>query len=209
MLGQVFDLFTQAGRSLDRAQGGLGIGLTIARRLVELHGGRIEAHSNGIGMGAELIVRLPALPSERVVSAPARRSEPVCRDRARVLLVEDNPDAAETLKMLLEVLGHHVRVAHDGVAACELAQANVPDVMLIDIGLPGMDGYEVAQRIRQHTDLRRIVLVALTGYGRDEDRQRVFAAGFDYHFVKPVDIDALQGLVAGLARDESGKPALH
>jgi two-component system CheB/CheR fusion protein len=127
-------------------------------------------------------------------------------------VVEDNVDAAESLIMLLQLLGHHVRAVHDGISALEVARANVPEVMLIDIGLPGMDGYELARRLRQQPGLERVVLVALTGYGRDEDRERALKAGFDYHLVKPVDPNALRGLVARLGKDarEGVKPpTLH
>jgi two-component system CheB/CheR fusion protein len=206
MLPRVFDLFTQADRALDRAQGGLGVGLTVARRLVELHGGQIEARSEGLGKGAEFVVRLPALPAAPDEVTPAPPPAPDYQGRARVLLVEDHHDAAESLRMLLEVLGHHVRVGRDGGAALEMARANVPDVMLIDIGLPGMDGYEVARRIRQQPDLKRVVLVALTGYATVEDRQAAFAAGFDYHLVKPVSPDALQNLVTRVGTDEPEEP---
>ena len=208
LLSRVFDLFMQAGRELDRTQGGLGIGLTVVRRLVELHGGHVEAHSDGLGKGAEFVVRLPAVPvrAEKLPEAipPARPTAAgAVPGRARVLLVEDNPDAAESLMMLLEVLGHHVRVVHDGITALEVALANVPDVMLVDVGLPGIDGYEVARRIRQHPDSRRVVLVALTGYSREEDRQRALRAGFDYHLVKPVDPNALEGLVNSLGKEKA------
>jgi two-component system CheB/CheR fusion protein len=205
VLPHVFDLFTQSPRALDRAQGGLGIGLTIVRRLVELHGGRIAAHSDGIGRGAEFVVCLPALRAVPEEAPPLPR-ESTPQGRARVMVVEDNPDAAEGLRMLLDALGHHVRVVPDGVAALAAVQANVPDVMLIDIGLPGMDGYELARQIRQHRDLQRVVLVALTGYGGDADRERAFRAGFDYHIVKPVNPDTLQGLVARLGKSEPEEP---
>ena len=199
MLPRLWDLFAQADRTLDRAQGGLGIGLTVARRLVELHGARIEAHSPGLGQGAEFVVTLPALPGmeERRPKPPAGSTP---QRTARVLVVEDNADTAESLTLLLEVLGHRVRAAYDGVAALDAARANVPDVMLVDIGLPGMDGYEVARRVRRDPDLKQVVLVALTGYGREEDKQEAMAAGFDYHLVKPVDPDALHGLVAQLGK---------
>jgi PAS domain S-box-containing protein len=199
ILPRVFDLFAQAERSLDRSAGGLGIGLTLARRIVELHGGTVNATSSGLGRGAEFIVRLPAL--ERVPNAVAltladtpRGQLPKARG-ARILMVEDHPDAAESLMILLELLGHKVRIVHDGVAALVAARANPPEVMLIDIGLPGMNGYEVAQAIRQDPTLRHIMLVALTGYGQPEDTATALAAGFDYHLVKPVDPDALGRLV--------------
>lgn len=211
MLPRVFDLFAQSERALDRAQGGLGIGLTVVRSLVQLHGGTVAAHSEGLGKGAEFVVRLPALPevhADEVTPRPREeRTHP--QVRVRVLLVEDNSDAADSLAMLLELLGHHVRVAHDGVVALEVAPANVPDVMLVDIGLPGIDGYEVARRVRQHPELKHVVLVALTGYGREEDRRRALAAGFDYHLVKPVDPDLLQGLVARLPTTSPERTLVH
>src|SRR5262249_38848592 len=185
VLPRVFDLFAQGDRTLDRAQGGLGIGLTVVKRLVELHHGRVEAHSDGLGKGAEFVVRLPATVARPDDGPAPSAAEKTAAAGTRVLLGEDNLDAAESLMMLLELLGHRVRVAHDGPTALEAARANVPDVMLVDIGLPGMDGYEVAQEVRQDAALRRVVLVALTGYGRDEDRARALAAGFDYHLVKP------------------------
>jgi two-component system CheB/CheR fusion protein len=198
-LPHVFDLFAQGDRALDRAQGGLGIGLTIVKRLVELHGGRVEAHSRGLAQGAEFVVRLPAVlaPRGEAVAPPAATGglQSGC---ARVLVVEDNVDAAESLRMLLELLGHRVRVVHDGPHALEVARATPPDVMLVDIGLPGMDGYEVARRAGEDADLRDVVLVALTGYGRGEDRKRALAAGFHHHLVKPVNPDALLGLLANV-----------
>jgi signal transduction histidine kinase/ActR/RegA family two-component response regulator len=202
MLPRLWDLFRQADRTLDRVQGGLGIGLTIARRLVELHGARIEAQSQGLGQGAEFVVTLPALPTMEE-GRPIAPAESIPQRTARVLVVEDNADTAESLSMLLELLGHHVRAAHDGVAALDAARANVPDVMLVDIGLPGMDGYEVARRVRRDPDLKQVVLVALTGYGQEEVKQQAMAAGFDYHLVKPVNPDALHGLVARLGKSTS------
>jgi PAS domain S-box-containing protein len=201
-LPYVFDLFAQGERALDRAQGGLGIGLTLVRRIAELHGGTVEARSEGLGRGAEFTIRLPAVThagAESVVTLPVAQSRPrEPQHPARVLMVEDNPDAAESLVMILELLGHHVRVVHNGPAALATALANVPDIMLVDIGLPGMDGYQVAQAIRREPSLKHLLLVALTGYGRPEDKQRAMAAGFDYHLVKPVDLDALGDLVSRL-----------
>jgi PAS domain S-box-containing protein len=206
MLPRVFELFAQANRSLDRAQGGLGLGLALVRRLVELHGGRVEARSDGCGRGAEFVAVLPAalgpadaqaIDDDQPVGAPPSAS-------ARVLLVEDNVDAADALGMLLELLGHEVQVVHDGLAALEAIQRRMPDVMLVDIGLPGIDGFEVARRVRALPNAASTVLVALTGYGRSEDKERTRAAGFDHHLTKPVEIDALQGLVATLAKAGPG-----
>jgi two-component system CheB/CheR fusion protein len=209
MLSRIWELFAQGQRTLERAQGGLGIGLTLARRLVELHGGEIEARSEGLGKGAEFVVRLAALPVATGESLPRAASLPRPQRSARVLVVEDNPDTAETLAMLLELLGHHVRSVYDGIAALEAARSSPPDVMLVDIGLPGMDGYELARRVRRDPDLDRVVLVALTGYGREEDKKRSMAAGFDHHLVKPVSPDALHGLVARLGGLETAEPTVH
>jgi two-component system, chemotaxis family, CheB/CheR fusion protein len=204
VLPNVFDPFAQGTRSLERAQGGLGIGLTLVRRIVELHGGTVDAASPGIGGGAEFVIRLPALPpganeavaQRRESARPSRPQRP-----ARVLVAEDNPDAAESLVMILELLGHHVRVVPDGPAVLAAARANVPDLMLIDIGLPGMNGYDVARAIRRDPELKHLVLVALTGYGQPEDHAQALAAGFDYHLVKPVDLDALGDLVGRLGSE--------
>jgi CheY-like chemotaxis protein/two-component sensor histidine kinase len=196
MLPRVWDLFAQAEREIDRKQGGLGIGLTVARGLIEQHGGRIEARSDGIGKGAEFVVTLEALPVARdAAPAGAPAPAPLRPCGAHVLLVEDNRDAAESLTMLLDLYGHRVRTVYDGFAALDAARAEAPDVMLVDIGLPGMDGYEVARRIRGDVALHAVRLIALTGYGRDEDRQAALAAGFDHHLVKPVNPDRLHGLV--------------
>ncbi len=202
MLPRVFDLFAQADHSLDRADGGLGIGLTLVKRIVEFHGGAVEARSRGLGRGSEFIVRLPALPP-RTATTAAGPPPRVVASPVSLIVVEDNVDAAESLVMLLELFGHNVRAFHDGAAALDGACAEPPDVMLVDIGLPGMDGYEVARRARREPRLRRVSLVALTGYGRDEDRQAAIAAGFDHHLVKPIEPSALQSLMATLARAAS------
>jgi PAS domain S-box-containing protein len=195
MLTRAFDLFVQETRSLDRAQGGLGIGLTLVRTLVKLHGGSVRAFSDGPGRGCEMVVRLPLAPSaEPLAAAPvaarARAGRPL-----RVLIVDDNIDAASTLGHLLRFLGHEVALAADGPTALTTAAATPPDLILIDIGLPGMDGYELAARLRAagHTGA---ALVAVTGYGRDGDVQRSRDAGFQQHLVKPVELAQLQRLTA-------------
>jgi signal transduction histidine kinase/CheY-like chemotaxis protein len=210
VLARVFELFTQAERALDRAEGGLGVGLTIARNLAQLHGGDIEARSDGLGRGSEFVVRLPALPAAvTVASAPADRVELPRGSSRRVLIVDDNPDVAESLSMILEILGHHVRAVHDGPQALEAARANRPDVMLVDIGLPGMNGYDVARAARSDPTLADVVLVALTGYGTDEDKARSIAAGFDHHLVKPVNVEALGELVGRIGDGEPRRSAVH
>jgi two-component system CheB/CheR fusion protein len=197
-LPYVFDLFAQAERSLDRAQGGLGIGLTLVRRIVEMHGGRVEAFSEGPNRGSEFIVHLPLLAE----SAPEpQRSGPQGPNEAaevvlcRVLVVDDNVDSAESMALLLELEGHAVEVAYDGPTAVEAARRMRPHVVLLDIGLPGMNGYEVARVLRQEPRLDKTVLIALTGYGKAEDRARTKAAGFDHHLTKPVDQELLASLI--------------
>jgi signal transduction histidine kinase/DNA-binding response OmpR family regulator len=193
MLASVFDLFTQVECSLDRSHGGLGIGLTLVRQLVELHGGRVQAFSSGPNQGSEFVVRLPAL---AVAAVPARALEhPLGRlpaPRRRVLVVDDNLDAAESLAVLLRLDGHEVHVYHDGPTAVAAADELKPEVVLLDIGLPEMNGFEVARRLRTHPDLTQTLLVAVTGYGQDQDLRRSREAGFDHHLVKPIDPATLQ-----------------
>jgi PAS domain S-box-containing protein len=208
MLPFIWDLFTQAEPGLDHAQGGLGIGLTVARRLVELHGGRIQAHSEGLGKGAEFLVCLPLTPAISEGQYPGVTTPRMAQRCTSILLVEDNRDAAESLTILLELLGHRIRVVHDGVAAMKAARSNVPDVMLVDIGLPGMDGYEVARRVRLDPNLKRVTLIALTGYGHKEDKRRAMMAGFDHHLVKPVDTDLLQELLVTIREKGPEKVSL-
>jgi signal transduction histidine kinase/ActR/RegA family two-component response regulator len=196
LLPRVFDLFIQAERSPDRAQGGLGIGLSLVKNLIELHGGTVEARSNGRGNGSEFIVRLPVLQKQWVREATATKHHARrLRRNQRVLVVDDNIDAAETLRMLLEMNGHEVRCAHEGAQAIELAMDFRPDVALLDIGLPRMDGFELARRLRARPEMRDTRLIALTGYGQAEDRSRALAAGFDDHLTKPVDPNALEDLI--------------
>jgi two-component system CheB/CheR fusion protein len=195
MLPHVFDTFAQADRSLDRAQGGLGLGLALVRNLVELHGGSVEARSHGLGKGAEFLVRLPV--ARAAADAPADLvSAAELRQPTRVVVVEDNTDAAYALSMLVEVLGHQVEVAHDGLGALVALERARPEVMLVDIGLPGIDGLEVARRIRARPDGAHVVLVALTGYGRDEDKERSRVAGFDLHMTKPIGVENLTAVLA-------------
>ena len=200
LLPRVFDLFSQGDSWL--GHGGLGIGLTVVRRLVELHEGQIEVRSEGPGQGSEFIVRLPALPLRR--DEPGGQPFPDNVPSARVLVVEDNPDAAEALQMLLELFGHRVRVVHDGPAAINAVRAEAPDIALVDIGLPGMNGYELARHLRQEAGLEGTTLVALSGYGRDEDKARAITAGFHLHLTKPVDADRLQALLADLPARPGG-----
>lgn len=193
LLPRVFDLFVQADDSLVRAAGGLGIGLTLVRRIVELHGGAIEATSAGVGRGSRFTVRLPATTAPVDTSAPREVSAGGAR---RILVVEDNDDAREMLCHLVRLLGHQVHEATDGLTAVETALRLRPDLTLVDIGLPGVDGYEVARRIRAEPTGRGLRLVALTGYGRREDRERALAAGYDEHLVKPVDPSRLAEMLA-------------
>jgi CheY-like chemotaxis protein/two-component sensor histidine kinase len=192
LLPKVFDLFTQSDRGLQRTEGGLGIGLTLVKRLVEMHGGTIMAASDGPGTGSAFTTRLPA-----VASAPAvATTGPVGR---RVLIVEDNRDLAESLAMVLRLWGHDVTVAFDGPAALTAARARPPEVVFLDIGLPFLDGFEVARRMRQEPKLRKARIVAITGYGGDEDRRRSREVGIDLHLTKPVDPLDLQPLLAETA----------
>jgi signal transduction histidine kinase/CheY-like chemotaxis protein len=196
LLPHVFDLFTQADRTLDRSEGGLGIGLTLVKRLVEMHGGSVEARSEGLGQGAEFIVRLPVLSVDNpVVSEPRHRVEapPMQEARSlRILVVDDNVDAADSIAMLLSMEGHKTRTVNTARAALLAVPDFKPEVVLLDIGLPEMDGYEVARRLRTSKGAQRMRLVAVTGYGQPADRRRAQAAGFDEHMVKPVEPTTLQ-----------------
>ncbi len=193
LLRRAFDLFVQGERARDRAQGGLGIGLTLARRLVELHGGNLEAHSAGPGQGCRMTVRLP-MPQQPVVDAPEETVQATHEPQGtgqRIVIVEDNDDVREMLRYLLESIGHEVDEAADGVQGIAKVAQLRPDVALVDIGLPGIDGFEVARRLRASGDASQTLLIALTGYGLDKDREAVLAAGFDRHLTKPVEPDLL------------------
>ncbi len=197
LLPHLFDLFTQADKSLDRSEGGLGIGLALVKSLVALHRGTAEAHSDGIGHGSEFVVRLPLAP-KKAVPGPAPTQPPTTNGAPlRVLVVDDNQDMARMSAMLLRSWGHDVRVAHDGPDALERAAGFHPHAILLDIGLPNMDGYEVARHLRQNPHVETVKLVAVTGYGNDDDRKRSQEAGFDHHLVKPVEPADLRTLLAG------------
>ena len=202
MLPRIFDLFTQDRQAIDRAQGGLGLGLAIVRSLVGLHGGAVSAHSDGRGRGSEFVVRLPHLAMDLVSpSADAGDMPALAASGIRVLVVDDNHDAAVMLAEALMQAGHETALAHDGIDALEVAARFEPDVALLDIGLPVLDGFEVARQIRSNTALSSTRLVAVTGYGQEHDRNRTRAAGFDAHLVKPVDIQQVSDLIAELARN--------
>ena len=189
LLPHVFDVFVQASTTLDRSQGGLGIGLALVRRLVELHGGSVSASSAGAAAGSTFEIRLP----RAAPAAPAIVESPSFLDTGKpsVLLIEDNDDGREMMATMLTACGYQIVLAADGLHGVQMAQTHLPDVALVDIGLPGIDGYEVARRLRKCDQTRHIRLIALTGYGLAEDQRRVMEAGFDMHLVKPVDINHL------------------
>jgi two-component system CheB/CheR fusion protein len=198
-LGRIFDMFMQVDTSLERSVSGLGIGLTLVKKLVEMHGGSVEAHSAGVGQGSEFVLRLPLL----VETAAARAARPAGGESAsatprRILIVDDNRDSAESLALLLGITGNQTHTAYDGLEAVEAAEKLKPDLVLLDIGLPKLNGYEACRRIREQAWSRGIKLVALTGWGQEEDRSRASDAGFDGYMVKPVDYAALKKLLASL-----------
>lgn len=206
MLEHIFDSFTQADRSLDRSQGGLGLGLALVRGLVELHGGKAEAHSAGLGKGSQFTV---SFSSDRAPDASRQsKSDPADRSVFRILIIEDNVDAAESMGVLLGLVGHTVMTAHTGSGGVEKARKFRPNVVLCDIGLPdGMDGYAVARALRDDEATRQSYLIALTGYGQEEDQERALKAGFDLHLTKPVDPGALKTLLSRpLKRSVPGEP---
>jgi PAS domain S-box-containing protein len=202
-LSSVFEMFAQIDRTLERSQGGLGIGLMLVKRLVEMHGGTVTAHSEGPGMGSEFVVRLPILvsPPGPVAPSPAELSPAPPR---RVLVVDDNEDSASSLAKLLRMTGNETRIAHDGLAAVTSAEEFRPDVVLLDIGLPLLNGYDACQRIRQQSWGKDIVMVALTGWGQEDDRRRSKAVGFDHHLVKPLDYAALMMVLSSKTSEPVG-----
>jgi len=197
MLSSIFDMFTQGDPTLEESQRGLGIGLTLARRLIDMHDGTIEARSNGLGQGSEFIVRLPLIEQPEIASPAIDGTRAPSWSGRRILVVDDNRDSADSLGMLLQRRGNDIRSAYDGIEALHVAATFQPNLVLLDIGLPKLNGYEVARRLRQLPYGPDMVLVALTGWGQDEDRQRSAEAGFDAHLVKPVHPEALDELLAG------------
>ena len=198
MLDRVFDVYTQVDGSTEQSRGGLGIGLTLVRRLVGMHGGTVEARCDGPDKGSEFLVRLPLVPPPHEL--PPKGDGPISKalSGCRILVVDDNKDSADSLGELLGLKGNEVRTAYDGLEAVEVAEAFRPELVLLDIGLPKLNGYEVAGRIREQPWGRDAILVALTGRGQDEDRRRSREAGFNLHVVKPLELAALEKLLVGL-----------
>jgi PAS domain S-box-containing protein len=201
MVPRIFDLFTQVDATLERSQGGLGIGLTLVRSLVELHAGSVEARSDGLGQGSEFLVRLPIVTANGQQPRGDGQSGSLTTSCPphRILVIDDNLDSAQSLSVLIEHWGHEVMTVTDGESALEAARSFRPQVMFVDIGLPGIDGYEIVRRVRRMPGLEGVVLIALTGYGQEEDRRRSQDAGFDHHWVKPLDVSALEAFWLALA----------
>jgi PAS domain S-box-containing protein len=208
-LNKIFEMFSQVDSASARSEGGLGIGLALVKGIVDLHGGTVGARSAGPGLGSEFTVSLPLAPAEAVATASNPNAPPLAVTGLRVIVADDNKDAADALAMLLELSGHEVRVAHGGRAALSLAQTFRPDVVILDIGMPDLSGYEVAEQLRREPWGESIMLIALTGWGRDDDRQRATAAGFDQHMTKPVDPEKLEALISKCRlRRCAGRPEL-
>jgi CheY-like chemotaxis protein len=205
-IGSIFDMFMQVDRSSERSQEGLGIGLTLVKRLVEMHGGAIDARSDGEGHGSEFTVRLPVV-TKSAVSLPATDTASQSSIPRRVLIVDDNRDSADSLAMLFEITGNKAFLAYDGVEALEAIEKHRPEVVLLDIGLPKLDGHEVCRRIREKAWGKDIVIIALTGWGQEDDRRKSEQAGFNGHLVKPVDYDRLLSLLAELTNKDDTFPA--
>ncbi len=197
MLTEVFEMFSQVDKSLDRTRGGLGIGLSVVKKLVEMHGGTVWASSEGLGKGSEFAVRLPAITESKPSKGERNRSTLNSGSPSRrILVVDDNVDSAIGLARLLRLVGHEVEIAHEGTAAIEIADVFRPEMVLLDIGLPGMSGYDLASELRTHESSRESVFIAVSGYGQEQDRERSRIAGFDHHLAKPVDFDALIELIS-------------
>ena len=209
MLPRVFDLFAQADRHLDRSQGGLGIGLALVSKLVEMHGGSSTAKSEGQGKGSTFTVSLPLIDEQDEIAGVALQPEKAqSATPMKVLIVDDNVDSAQTSLWMLDLMGHKGTVAHEGVTALEIAHDLQPDVVLLDIGMPGMDGYEVCRQLRLMPEMKNKTVIAQTGWGQESDRQKAFAAGFDHHVTKPVSLDLLTQLLADIRLNVSkaGEP---
>ena len=198
-LPEMFELFAQGDRSLARSEGGLGIGLTVVKKLVVMHGGSVTAKSEGLGKGCEFTVRFPAAKRPAGAKpAPSGSVDPSARRSSRILVVDDNVDMAKGMARLLTLLGHEVWTAHNGKEALTIARQHAPEFVLLDIGLPEMDGYEVARRLRQEERCQHAVIVAVSGYGQEDDVARGRVVGFDHHLVKPIDHDALLMILSGV-----------
>lgn len=198
MLNEVFDMFTQVNRTLDRAQGELGIGLSLVRRLTELHGGKVFAHSEGLGQGSVFTVRLPLMAPSKVTqpASGTPKAETAKGSRLRILVIDDIPDVADVMQMLLDLEGFETRVAYSGAVALQVAKEFSPDVIFCDIGLPETDGHEIARRMRADPAIASAILIALTGWGAEGELRKTRESGFDFHMVKPVDTNALLELLS-------------
>ena len=203
-LPRIFEMFMQVDRSLEKSQGGLGVGLTLVKKLVEMHGGRVEAHSDGPTKGSEFIVRLPITSATSRPQVAGDGEEQPAKSSHRILVVDDNRDGADSLTLTLQIMGNEVRTAYDGQEGMDTASEFRPGVLLLDIGLPKLNGYEVCRRIREQSWGKDVMLIAITGWGQDDDRRRSKEAGFDHHMVKPVDPQFLMKILAGL---EAGRHA--
>jgi PAS domain S-box-containing protein len=208
MLPRVFEMFAQVGKSIDQSEGGLGIGLALAKRLVEMHGGHIEASSEGLGMGSRFTVYLPIASVEPSAEGESGKDRMTNGAARRILIADDNVDVAESFEIMLQMFGHEVQTAFDGLEALERAEEFRPDVIVLDVGMPKLDGYETARRIRQQPWGQDVVLIAVTGWGNEKDKNRSAEAGFDIHLVKPVDADTILKSVATLDRSQFGSKAL-
>ncbi len=197
-LPTLFEMFSQVDGSLSRSQGGLGIGLFLVKRLVEVHGGRVDAYSDGLGKGSEFVVRLPIVVEQAYARKTIVDDKTTPISELRILVVDDNLDAADTLAMLLKMMGNNVRTAHDGEEAVLAAGDLRPHAVLCDIGLPKLNGYEVCRRIRQEPWGANVILIAMTGWGQSDDRRKSKEAGFDHHMVKPVEPQSVMTLLVGL-----------